>query len=767
MSVTASNGPTPLQLAGAALRAFVSNHPYDTALPAVEDLARRIQQTVRLTRAALRELDQAGDIARAGRQPTRRLRPHEAHPKDATYVQEIRDEIGSGRYAPGRPFPVGLFAHRHRLGAPRMARICRPLLAEGLLTNRAEADGARLYVADRTPAPGGGPGRIEDYGLLGDQRGSALVRRDGSIDWLCMPRFDSASALSHLLGTADHGFWQIAPTALMAGTGIPASYRQYAGNSLVLQTRWSSGTDAVVVSDFMVPGGGTPRLVRSVTGISGQVTMRSLLRARPGYGHIVPRISVFDQRHAIDLSDEHGEARLWLDADTPVHLDGANLVADFTVTEGKTVAFDLSWREGVDSPPPAPIDDALMKFTLDFWEEWAARCTYTGPDREDVARSLLTLGALIYSPTGAIAAAPTTSLPEEIGGVRNYDYRYAWLRDGALTAGVLADYGYLREAHAWVDWMEQTSSTARGRRQIMYGVGGETNLTERTLPWLPGYEGSTPVRIGNGAASQLQVDIYGELADALYKIAMADLSWARRIGALVVTLAAEAEELWELPDASLWEIRGEERHFTHSKVMAWTAVDRGVWFIEAGYAEGPLERWRALRETIHAEVCEKGYDADRNTFTQSYGAPELDAALLHAMLSGFLPADDKRVIGTIEAVQRELGTDDGFLLRYHTAGEEIALDGFPGDEGRFLFCTGLLAEALALIGRPDEARTVLDSLLAVRNGLGLLAEEYDPHTGRQLGNFPQAFSHIGHLGAVARLSSLASTAAHRPNGAAS
>ncbi|MFE1378162.1 glycoside hydrolase family 15 protein [Streptomyces sp. NPDC058740] len=697
-----------------------------------------------------------------------RLRPHEAHPRDAAYVQEIRDAIGSGQYAPGLPFPVALLAQRHGLGVWRMARICRPLLAEGLLVNRVRAGGSRLYVADRSPDPGGGPGRIEDYALIGDQRGSALVRRDGSVDWLCMPRFDSASTFAHLLGTADHGLWQIAP-ACLAGE-VPASFRRYVGDSMVLETRWKTQEGEVTVRDFMVPGEQTPRLVRTVRGLNGQVTMHSLLRARPEYGRLIPRITAVEGRHAIDLPDEHGDARLWLDADAPVRLDGTNLSTDFTVTKGETVSFTLSWRAGADSPPPAPDAGPLLKLTTDFWEEWAARCTHTGPDREDVVRSLLTLGTLIYSPTGAIVAAPTTSLPEEIGGVRNYDYRYAWLRDGALTAGVLADYGYLSEAHAWVDWMEQASSTARRRRQIMYAVAGETQLSERTLPWLPGYKDSKPVRIGNGAVSQLQVDIYGELADALYKIAMADLSRAGRIGTLVVALAEEAEQLWDRPDSSLWEIRGEELHFTHSKIMAWTALDRAIRFIEAGHAEGPLERWQGLRETIHAEVCEKGYDADRNTFTQSYGSPELDAALLHAMLSGFLPADDKRVIGTVEAVQHYLGTDDGFLLRYHTAGEEVGPDGFPGDEGRFLICTGWLAETLALIGRQVEARTVLDSLLAVRNGLGLLAEEYDPVTGCQLGNFPQAFSHIGHLGAVARLATMTSadeTATARPTGAES
>ncbi|MEU8543123.1 glycoside hydrolase family 15 protein [Streptomyces sp. NPDC048717] len=606
----------------------------------------------------------------------------------------------------------------------------------------------RRRAAVRRAAPGAGPGLIEDHGLIGDQRGSALVRRDGFIDWACMPRFDSDAVFASILGAAEHGFWHLAPAAYLDGATVPASCRRYVGDSMVLETWWSTNSGTATVTDFMVPGGGTPQLVRIVTGLTGQVTMRSLLRARPGYGRTTPRITEVGRCHAIDLDAADG-SQLWVDADARVHQDGADLVSEFTVSAYEQVAFVLSWQEGsVHSPPPAPTPDALLKFTLDFWETWAARCTYTGPDREAVLRSLLTLAALIYAPTGAIVAAPTTSLPEEIGGVRNYDYRYAWLRDGAFTIGALADYGYLREAQAWISWMVAAGAGTPGRRRIMYGVGGETELAERELGWLPGYEGSAPVRIGNGAAGQLQIDVYGELADALYDVALDDPGWARRIGSVVVGLATELEKLWDKPDAGIWEVRGPQRHFVHSKIMAWTAFDRALGFIEGGHAEGPVERWRVLRAAIHAEVCEKGYDAERNTFTQSYGSTELDASLLHAMLTGFLPADDKRVIGTVKAVQRELGTDDGLVLRYRTSGDQIGLDGFPGDESCFLICSGWLAECLALIGRPDEARTVLDSLLAVNNGLGLLAEEYDPVAGRQLGNSPQAFSHIALLGAV-------------------
>ncbi|WP_456317167.1 glycoside hydrolase family 15 protein [Streptomyces bacillaris] len=602
------------------------------------------------------------------------------------------------------------------------------------------------------PTLAAGP-RIEDHGLLSDQRGSALVRRDGTVVWLCMPRFDSAAVFTSLLGTEEHGFWQLAPASLMDGAAIPASGRKYVGDTLVLQTTWVCDTGTAGVCDFMVPGGGSPRLVRIVTGVTGKVTMRSLLRARPDYGRTVPRITTFDRRHAIDLP-ENEDARLWLDAGTPVRVEGINLVADFTVTEGQTIAFGLSWREGVDSPPPVPVDDALLQFTLDFWEAWTARCTYEGPDRKAVVRSLLTLAGLIYAPTGAIVAAPTTSLPEEIGGTRNFDYRYGWLRDGAFAASVLRRYGYLREALSWAMWAAQAGHSETGHLQIMFGVGGETELPERELNWLPGYEGSTPVRIGNAAADQLQVDVYGELAMEFHELALADSGWAGRLGSLVVALATELEQVWDRPDSGIWEMRGPERRFTHSRMMAWATFDRAVRTIEAGHAAGPLNWFRGLREKIHAEVCEQGYDSDLNSFTQSYGSRELDASLLHGLLAGFLPADDKRFIGTVEAVQRELGTDDGFLLRYRTHGDEVGPDGFAGEEGRFLICTGWLAEALARIGRPDDARTALASLLAIRNGIGLLAEEYDPATGRQLGNFPQAFSHISHLGATAEIASL-------------
>ncbi|MFD7919625.1 glycoside hydrolase family 15 protein [Streptomyces sp. NPDC059740] len=591
----------------------------------------------------------------------------------------------------------------------------------------------------------GSAGLIEDYSLLGDQRGAALVRLDGSIDWLCLPRFDSAAVFTRLLGTSEHGFWQIAPSNLPDGVSTPVAVRQYVGDTMVLGTEWTTESGTVKVTDFMVPGDEAPQVVRIVTGMQGQVTMRSLLRPRPGYGRTVPRLErVDDRRLAIALGGD-GDGRLWLDTTMPAHVNAGDIHTDFTVVEGEQVSFVLSWREGADSPPPHPSSDALLKHTLDHWEAWVARCTYTGPDRGTAVRSLLTLAALIYSPTGAIVAAPTTSLPEELGGVRNWDYRYAWLRDDAFIASILARFGYLSEALAWKDWLVRACAGTPGRRQIMYGIGGEPDLREKVLPWLPGYEGSAPVRIGNDAAGQLQIDVYGEVADALYEIALACPDEAPDIAAFIVELVAELETIWDQPDMGIWEIRGPRRRFTHSAIMAWVAVDRVVRLIELGFATGPLERWKALRETIHREVCENGYDAARNTFTQYYGGSTLDASLLHAMLSGFLPAEDKRVIGTIEAVQNELGTTGGLVLRYPTEGEHAGVDGLAGDEGHFLICTGWLAESLDRIGRHEEAAAVRNRLLSLRNDVGLLAEEYDLRNRRQLGNFPQGFSLLAAL----------------------
>ncbi|RSS46250.1 glycoside hydrolase family 15 protein [Streptomyces sp. WAC08241] len=706
-------------------------------------MAVRAGQSVWLTREALRELDADGEIALVPQKPVRRLRPAEPHPADIQLVREVRDAVLSGHHPVGAPLRV----QRRGLDGRRIARVCRPLLAEGLLAHRDGPDGPRLHVAVPVPAEDG-PGLIEDYALIGDQRGAALVRRTGSIDWLCLPRFDSDALFARLLGTADHGFWDLAPVHLADASAAPVPVRRYADNSMVHEIEWVTETGVVRVNDFMVPGGvEAPQVVRIVTGVQGDVPMRSLLRTRPEYGLVVPRLDRADGRHvAIDVPAAGG--RLWAQATVPLqtHDELGDVHAAFTVSEGETVAFSLVWREGIDVPAPQPAPDALLQYTLDHWREWADRCTYTGDDRAEVLRSLLTLSALIYAPTGAIVAAPTTSLPEEIGGDRNWDYRASWLRDGAFAATALARCGYLGEALAWKDWVIRSCAGTPGRWRIMYRVDGTTDLREEVLAHLPGYEGSAPVRIGNGAADQLQLDVYGELADTLLEFALGVGPDATPgIAAVIVDLATELEPLWAEPDMGVWEVRGPRRHFVHSKVMAWVTFDRAVQVIERGWATGPLERWKALREAIHAEVCEKGFDPEWNIFTQSYGSRELDAALLYAMLAGFLPADDKRVIGTIEAVQRELGTESGLLLRYRTEGEHVGVDGLSGDEGHFLICTGWLAECLARIGRVDEAQDVLAALRSLRNDVGLLAEEYDPAAGRQLGNFPQAFSHLAEI----------------------
>ncbi|MEU3629013.1 glycoside hydrolase family 15 protein [Streptomyces fradiae] len=621
-----------------------------------------------------------------------------------------------------------------------MARVCRPLLADGLLVHRDEPGGPRLYVAPPAPSQNG-PGPIEDYALLGDQRGAALVRRDGSIDWLCLPRFDSDAPFARLLGTSEHGFWQLAPTVL-PGAAAPVPVRRYAGDSLVVETEWACETGTVKVADFMVPGAEAPQVVRIVNGVQGAVPMQMLLRPRPGYGRRRPCLGRLDERRVAIGLGEDGGGRLWFNSTARVQADAGDIHTRFTITEGETVAFTLAWREGTDSPPPQPAPDALLKHTLDHWAALAARCTYTGPHREAVVRSLLTLATLIYAPTGAMVAAPTTSLPEEIGGVRNWDYRFSWLRDNAFAAAALAGCGYLDEALAWTDWMVRSCAGTPGRRQIMYGIGGEPELPEQALPHLPGYENSAPVRTGNGAAGQLQLDVYGELADTLYEIALAVPDAAPGIAAVLVDLATELEALWHEPDMGIWEIRGPRRHFTHSKIMVWVTFDRAVRVIEHGWTTGPVGQWRALAETVRREVFEEGYDPERNTFVQHSEGTTLDASLLHAMLAGFLPADDKRVIGTIEAVQRELGTGNGLLLRYRTEGEHPGIDGLPGDEAHFLICTGWLAQGLVRIGRADDAAAVLGHLLSLRNDVGLLAEEYDLNARRQLGNYPQAFSHI-------------------------
>ncbi|WP_327238761.1 glycoside hydrolase family 15 protein [Streptomyces sp. NBC_01317] len=590
-------------------------------------------------------------------------------------------------------------------------------------------------------------GRIEDYALIGDMQTAALVCRDGTVDWLCLPRFDSHAVFAALLGTDEHGFWRLGP-AYAAGSEPPrAARRHYRGDSLILESEWDTPRGTVRVTDFMPPRDGAPQLIRIVEGVSGRVPMRSALRMRFSYGRVTPWVHKVDNRTVAVA----GPDSVWLDTETETYGKDLTTYSDFTVAPGDRVAFTISWQPSHKEPPALPDPEGSLDATSDFWREWVEHCTYHGPYREAVVRSLITLKALTYAPTGGIVAAPTTSLPEEIGGVRNWDYRYTWLRDAAITLSSLLRTGYREEARAWREWLLRAVAGDPENLQIMYGIAGERELGEAELDWLPGYERSGPVRVGNGAAHQLQLDVYGEVTEALHLAHMTGLARNDYASLLQLKLIRYLEKHWDQPDEGIWEVRGPRRHFVHSKVMAWVAVDRTIKLIESGDADGPLERWRELRDDIHHDVCEKGYDKERNTFTQSYGSKELDASLLLIPQMGFLPPDDKRVIGTIEAIQRELSTEDGFIMRYPTTGSEAGVDGLEGDEGAFLACSFWLADDLAMIGRVDEARKLFEKLLDLRNDLGLLAEEWDPRLKRQVGNFPQAFSHVPLIDTALRL----------------
>ena len=590
-------------------------------------------------------------------------------------------------------------------------------------------------------------GRIEDYALIGDMQTAALIGRDGSADWLCLPRFDSHAVFAGLLGTEEHGFWRIGPAHPAGRRPPPADRRRYRGESLILESEWDTDRGTVRLIDFMPPREGAPHLMRIVEGVRGRVPMRSALRMRFSYGWVVPWVHKVDGRTVAVA----GPDSVWLDTDVTTYGENLTTYADFTVRPGQRVAFTISWQPSHQRPPALPEPLPALAATEDFWRTWVGHCTYHGPYREAVVRSLITLKALTYGPTGGVVAAPTTSLPEEIGGVRNWDYRFTWLRDAAITLSSLLRTGYHEEARAWREWLLRAVAGDPENLQIMYGIAGERELGETELDWLPGYEGSVPVRVGNGAAHQLQLDVYGEVIDALHLAHMSGLARNDYASLLQLQLIRYLEEHWREPDEGMWEVRGPRRHFVHSKVMCWVAVDRTVKLIESGDVDGPLERWRALRREIHQEVCARGYDPERNTFTQSYGSRELDAALLLIPQVGFLPPDDKRVIGTIEAIQKELTTEEGLVLRYPTTGAEQGLDGLWGDEGAFLACSFWLADDLAMIGRVEEARRLFEKLLSLRNDLGLLAEEWDPVRRRQVGNFPQAFSHVPLIDTALRL----------------
>jgi GH15 family glucan-1,4-alpha-glucosidase len=573
---------------------------------------------------------------------------------------------------------------------------------------------------------------IEDYGLIGDLQTAALVSRHGSIDWLCFPRFDSAACFAALLGTAENGHWTIRPTGEFHSHG-----RRYRGDSLVLETELETAEGLVRLIDFMPPRGAAPDVVRIVEGLRGRVELELELVIRFEYGSVVPWVRrVDDVRMAVAGPDA-------LRIDAPVELEGRDLrtVATFTVGAGERLPFVLTWFPSHDPTPDAVDAEHALVETERYWEEWAGTCNHAGRWHDAVHRSLITLKALTYAPTGGIAAAATTSLPEQLGGVRNWDYRYCWLRDATLTLLSFLRAGYVEEAESWRNWFLRAIAGSPGDLQIMYGLAGERRLPELELEWLSGYEGSRPVRIGNGAHDQRQLDVYGEVGDALFQARLAGLEPSEEVWRLNATLLSFLADGWRQPDEGIWEVRGPKRHFTHSKVMAWVAFDRAVRSIERWGKEGPLEQWRALRDEIHAEVCREGYDASRNTFVQFYGSDRLDASLLMIPLVGFLPPDDPRVVGTVDAIRREL-LQDAFLERYRADEDNMDVDGLPPGEGVFLPCSFWLVEVLALQGHVDEATELFERLLSLRNDLGLIAEEYDVARGRLVGNFPQAFTHL-------------------------
>ena len=573
---------------------------------------------------------------------------------------------------------------------------------------------------------------IEDYALLGDTNTAALVSRAGSLDWLCAPRFDSAACFAALLGDAEHGRWLIAPAAAPRATR-----RHYRDGTLVLETEFETEEGAVRLIDFMPcpPGDDRVDVLRVVRGVRGSVPMRMELVMRFDYGRVVPWV----RRENDGLRAVAGPEALRLRSPVGLENEGFVTRARFDVSVGESVAFALTWSPSHRPMPEAPDVERSLRATDAWWRKWSRRYQGQGPWRDAVERSLLTLKALTYAPTGGIVAAPTTSLPESLGGARNWDYRFCWLRDAAFTLYVLLTSGYVEEARAWRDWLLRAVAGRPEQLQVLYGIAGERRLPEMELGWLPGYAGSAPVRSGNGAHGQVQLDAYGSILDMMHTARIHKVDYDHEAWRVERVLLDALESRWREPDASIWEVRGEPRQFTYSKVLAWVAFDRAVKAVERHGLEGPVERWRKLRDAVHRDVCEKGYDAGRGAFVQYYGASALDASLLMIPKIGFLPASDPRVAGTVAAVQREL-TVDGFVLRYLQ--HDDGVDGLVPGEGAFLPCSFWLADNLAMMGRREEARELFERLLAVRNDVGLLAEEYDPKTGRQLGNFPQALSHI-------------------------
>jgi GH15 family glucan-1,4-alpha-glucosidase len=571
--------------------------------------------------------------------------------------------------------------------------------------------------------------KIGSYALLGDLQTAALVGDDGSVDWCCFPRFDSGACFAALLGTPDNGRWLLAPSGESRRVE-----RRYRPLTLILDTVYEMAEGAVRVIDFMPPRGEAPDIVRIVEGLRGRVAMRSELIVRFDYGHIVPWVRRLNGARLVTAGPDALCLR------TPVEVHGENLttVSEFVVAAGERVPFVLTWFPSHEAPPePFAAEDALADTEV-YWHDWTRSCVYRGDYSEAIFASLLVLKALTYAPTGGIVAAPTTSLPERLGGVRNWDYRYCWLRDASLTVIAMLGAGYRNEAREWREWLLRAIAGDPSEVQIMYGLAGERRIEERVIDWLPGFAGSRPVRVGNAASSQLQLDVYGEVLDAAYHslaygIERSDFGWT-----LIRKLLDWLEEGWRQKDSGIWEVRGPDRHFTHSKIMAWVAFDRAVRIHDEFGREGPVERWRDLRDEIKEQVLTFAWNERKQAYTQSYGSDELDASILQMPMVGFLPATDPRFVSTVEAIRREL-TIDGLLLRYRTA-EDV--DGLPSGEGVFLACSFWLVEVLALQGKKDEARTLFERLLDLRSDLGLLSEEYNPQAGLLLGNFPQAFTHL-------------------------
>jgi GH15 family glucan-1,4-alpha-glucosidase len=596
------------------------------------------------------------------------------------------------------------------------------------------------------------PSRIEDYAVIGDCETAALVGKDGSIDWLCLPRFDSAACFAALLGTPEHGRWLLSPAE-----PIRKVRRSYRGPTLILETEFETDSGVVAVIDCMPrPRPNRPEVIRIVEGRRGRVPMRLELAIRFDYGDIVPWV-----RHREDnsLCAVAGPDSLLFYAGVDTRGEDLKTVSDFAVTAGERVPFVLQWSPSHRSPPPACDAEKSLAETDRWWRDWAGRCKYEGPYRDVVLRSLITLRSLIYEPTGGIVAAVTTSLPEQLGGVRNWDYRYCWLRDATFTLYSLIHGGYIEEGRAFRQWLLRAVAGSPDKLNILYGVGGERRLTESILDWLPGYEGAKPVRVGNAAWKQLQIDVFGEIMNTAHLARQAGIAHDDDGWRLQKNLLRYLETMWDQPDEGIWEIRGPRQHFTHSRVMAWLAFDRAIKSAEECRLEGPVDRWKSLRDTIHEQVCREGYDAKRNTFVQHYGGETLDASLLMIPLVGFLPPSDPRVAGTVAAIEKEL-LHDGFVKRYAT---REGVDGLPPGEGVFLPCTFWLADNYFLLGRIDEARQLFERLLALCNDVGLISEEYDVHAQRLVGNFPQAFTHISLVNTAMNLTpGIAGPAAHRP-----